>query len=271
MERLTRSTGQALAQEFDFDTHEQQRVDWYNATEGFHVGYDCPKCKNRGNFALRNALGFLAFRSCDCMEVRKSVDKMEQSGLARTVREKSFQKYRAEELWQQVLKKGAMAYAAKPQGWFLMCGQPGSGKTHLCTAVCRELLLRGEAVQYMSWRDAMAELKGAMAEGDRRNALMDQWKQARFLYIDDLFKVGKDPEGRSEPTRADRDLTFELVNYRYNNSLPTLFSTERSPDALLQIDEATGSRIIELAGVHLYSIDPDPKKNYRLRRAGGVQ
>lgn len=33
----------------------------------------------------------------------------------------------------------------------------------------------------------------------------------------------------------------------------------------MEIDEATGSRMIEMAEGHTYSIGKDPKRNYRLR------
>ena len=60
-------------------------------------------------------------------------------------------------------------------------------------------------------------------------------------------------------------LAFEIINYRYINHLPTIVSTEKTPQELVAIDEATGSRIIELAGGNVFSVARDPKRNYRLR------
>jgi hypothetical protein len=45
----------------------------------------------------------------------------------------------------------------------------------------------------------------------------------------------------------------------------TILSTEKSPGELVNIDEATGSRILELARENTYHIRPDRKKNFRLR------
>lgn len=83
------------------------------------------------------------------------------------------------------------------------------------------------------------------------------------MYIDDLFKVGRAADGTSNPTGADVSLAFEIINYRYVNHLPTIVSTEKSPQELVGIDEATGSRIIELAGGNVYSIGRDQRRNYR--------
>lgn len=68
------------------------------------------------------------------------------------------------------------------------------------------------------------------------------------------------------PSQADLNLAFELINHRYINRLVTIVSTEHSPQELVSLDEATGSRIIEMAGEHVYAIAPDMKKNYRLRK-----
>ena len=60
-------------------------------------------------------------------------------------------------------------------------------------------------------------------------------------------------------------LAFEIFNYRYNNRLSTIISTEKTPQELVEIDEATGSRIAEMCGKNIYAIRRDPKRNYRLR------
>ena len=158
-----------------------------------------------------------------------------------------------------------MAYANDPKGWLLLCGQSGSGKTHLCTAVCRHRLLSGDEVRYMPWRDTVSALKAMSLDSEQRQQTIDNLKQAQILYIDDLFKTGRAADGTNNPTGADTNIAFELLNFRYNNHLCTIISTEKSPQELAQIDEATGSRIIEMAGSNVFSVRRDTSKNYRLR------
>ena len=195
---------------------------------------------------------------------------MKQSGLGDVIREKTFDKYEAPDQWRQTLKAGAMEYAKAASGWFFIGGQPGAGKSHLGTAICREFLLAGKAVEYMVWPDEAATIKAAAKSDDDpggRERIMDRLKQAPVLYIDDLFKPAKDQfQVKQRPTAADIRLAFEILNYRYNNpDLLTIISSEFSTDELLEIDEATGSRIFEKAMV--FNIAPDMSRNYRLRKA----
>lgn len=265
MEKLNLNPFGLSAQSFDPMALAKMKADTINGTPGNLTGYDCHKCMNRGNIAIPKEDGGVSFRDCDCMRIRRCVWEMEKSGLKNIIREKTFEAYTATEEWQKAIKTGAMAYANKPDGWFLMCGQSGSGKTHLCTAVCRHRILAGEEVRYMPWRDKVAEIKALSLDNERRAEILNGYKTAQILYIDDLYKAGKAADGTSNPTGADVGLAFEIINYRYINHLPTIVSTEKTPQELVEIDEATGSRIIEMAGEHVYSIARDAKRNYRLR------
>ena len=75
------------------------------------------------------------------------------------------------------------------------------------------------------------------------------------LFIDDLFK------GRS--TDSDKNIMYELINHRYLKRLPMIVSTEKYPKDLLAVDEALGSRIIEMSKG--YVVEFKESGNYRLR------
>lgn len=255
---------------YDPEAFARMKADTINGAPGDLTGYDCPQCRNRGYIALPKEDGGVAFRECGCMSIRRCVWEMEKSGLKNIIREKTFEAYHAAEPWQRAIKAGAERYAAEPKGWLLFCGQSGSGKTHLCTAVCRQLLLNGNEVRYLPWRDKIAELKAMALDSERRTEILNGFKNARVLYIDDLFKTGRAADGSASPTGADIGLAFEIINYRYINHLPTLISTEKKPQELVEIDEATGSRILELCGENVFSIARDPRRNYRLRQVAEV-
>ena len=265
MEKLNLNPFGLSGQQYDPVAISKMKADTINNTAGKLTGHNCPKCLNRGNIAIPREDGGVFFRECDCMKVRRCVWEMERSGLKNIIREKTFDAFTATEEWQKAIKAGAMVYADNPGGWLLFCGQSGSGKTHLCTAVCRQCLLAGDEVRYMPWRDKVVELKAMSLDNERRSEIIDGYKTAQILYIDDLFKVGKAADGSSNPTGADISFAFEIINHRYINRLPTIISTEKTPQELVEIDEATGSRIIELAGSNVYLIARDTKRNYRLR------
>jgi DNA replication protein DnaC len=169
---------------------------------------------------------------------------------------------------QKQAKDLALEYVNEPgANWFLLSGQPGCGKTHLCTAICREFLLEGKQVIYMLWRDDIAKIKSLAMEPEERQKLIDRFKQAEVLYIDDLFKTGRNPDGSEpKPTAADINAAFEVINYRYNNpGLLTVISSELNEDELLDIDEAVGGRIFERS--KSISIAKNRERNYRIRKA----
>ncbi len=242
----------------------QAKIDTLNATPGDMTGTDCPKCKNRGFYATAED-GRMLTRECGCMALRRCVWKMEASGLKDVMREYTFGKFLTPQPWQEKAKAIAMDYAANPQGWFAACGQSGSGKSHLCTAICRRLLLEEREVVYMPWQSDSSELKSLRLDSEKRTALLARLKGAQYLYVDDLFKTPCAPGGHVSPTNADVMLAFEILNHRYLSKKPTLISTELSPQELGGVDEAVAGRILELAGRHILHITRDPGKNYRLK------
>ena len=231
---------------YDAESLGKMKADSYNQSAGDLTGIDCPKCRNKGNIAVPiPGEDRFAIRDCTCMKARKAIWRMEKSGLKNVIKELTFEKYEVTQPWQEPAKEKAMDYAKAPEGWLLFCGQPGSGKTHLCTAVCRHRLLAGDSQE--------------------RSQRLEALKNAQILYMDDLFKTGRSADGSSNPTQADCNLTFEILNYRYINQKPTILSTEKTPGQLLEIDEGIGSRIVELAEGHTVHIQHNPRRNYRLR------
>jgi DNA replication protein DnaC len=215
----------------------------FNRRPGGLAGKDCPECLNKGQIMIAYEDGSTAIRECGCMSWRRSVNRLERSGLKELVQRCRFDTFQAQESWQQEAKKTAEGYAADPAGrWFLATGRPGSGKTHLCVAICRELMLRGAEVRYMLWRDTVTRLKAVVNDAQEYARLMEPLKRVQVLYIDDLFKTGK---GQA-PTAADANVAFELLNARYvSREKLTILSTERSIEEMMDIDEAVGSRIYE--------------------------
>ena len=254
---------------FDPWALEKARAESFNAEAlpPDETGWDCPICKNRGRIyevqPLPDGSPHHVIRTCKCMETRATIRRMQESGLEKIISDNLFPKFDAAEPWQQTLKTAAMEYAKAPEGWFFIGGQSGCGKTHLCTGISREELLRGKRVVYMMWRDHAPRLKAAVNEADYAS-LVDPYKKAEVLYIDDLFKTGQ-TAGKALPSAGDINLAYEIINYRYVSKLPTIISSEFLLQELVDIDEALAGRIAQMAGPNAFSINLDRGKNYRLR------
>ena len=251
---------------------ERLKVKWFNDAAGdrnLEDGYDCKVCRNKGmimDLVEDEGKFHHVTRDCKCVATRNAIMRMRRSGLKNIITDYTFDKFEATEEWQKTIKDAAVAYSKAPEGWFFIGGQSGCGKTHICTAICREFLLSGKQVIYMMWRDDINKIKASLMDSAEHVKVIDQYKKADVLYIDDLFKSGNAQDGaKQRPTKGDVDAAFEIINYRYNSKMPTIISSECTIADLLEIDEATGGRIAELAKV--FSLKPDRSRNYRLRKA----
>ena len=251
----------------------KQSVAYHNAREGnLHEadGYNCKKCLNKGEIwwaVLHNGHWIEQFRRCDCMRARAAIRRMEKSGLKDSL--KKLSDFEVTEPFQAGMLEAATEYikADKSKGATLFIGGAvGCGKTFVCSAVCRELLLTGHEVLYMPWMTEAERLKN-LATDESRTAEISVYADAEYLYIDDLFK----PTGtNSAPTPADVKLAYSIINHRYLNNLPTIISSEKYMPELLEIDEATISRVYEKSKGFMVNVKRDPKRNYRMKGADAI-
>jgi len=137
----------------------------------------------------------------------------------------------------------------------MFMGQVGSGKTHLSLAIANELMDGGVGVVYMPFRDVIIKVKQNIMDEVYYHQVMNRYKNARVLLIDDLFK--------GSISKSDINIVFEIINHRYFNNLPIIVSTEKSFEELIEIDEAIGSRIIEMCKGYLVVMKGN-KLNYRI-------
>ena len=258
---------------YDEKSFMQMRVDGFNSSPGTlneQDEYECTICKNKGVIArlVTNERGCRYSQEmyfCKCRPVRASIMRMKRSGLENLLQKYRFENFIASEEWQQNIKAKAERFAAGNGLLFFIGGQSGSGKTHLCTAIARELLYAGRELRYVLWRDESVKLKASIGDDERYQALIDGLKSIDVLYIDDFLKV---PIGRDEsnPTSADLSLALEIINNRYNNKLITILSSEWNIKDIIAFDEALGGRIYEMSGSdYCLNIKKDRNRNYRTR------
>ena len=192
---------------------------------------------------------------CDCMPLRQAYREIRESGLEALLEDYRLDNYETPEPWQKSALNLARKYAEDPcNHWLYIFGRPGTGKSHLCTGICGELLNRGMSVRYMLWRDVSRELKAVTNDSEAFGELVAPLKRCKVLYIDDFLKGGT--------SEADIRIAFEILNSRYNSRKPTLISSELSIDAVLDLDEAIGSRIYERAKGFVIHADG---QNWRLK------
>lgn len=239
-------------------------------------GYDCPLCMNRGDtlhYREENGSVYEYSVPCKCMAIRKSIWRMKKSGLEESIRVNTFKRFEATEAWQQSMVSLAQRYiseGAKSGRWLYLGGQPGCGKTHICTAVAAKLLHEKPLI-YAVWPQISKKLKAIVNEAEEYEREVSKLQEIDVLYFDDFFKPVTDSTGkRQPPTPADMRLAFEVLNYRYINKLPTILSSEWYINELVDMDEATASRISERCGEYAMMIGRDKTRNHRFKMSNVV-
>ena len=252
----------------------KRRAELYNSDVGHETGYDCPDCLNRGNIAY--VIGTEDnFREeilpCKCESIRRNLWRIRESGLQDLIDRYTFDLWKTPQAWQEWLRNRAIQYAENPSGWFFIGGKPGTGKTHLCTAICKELMMKGMETRYILWREFSQQAKAVTNNDEKYADFVGPVRKVPLLYIDDFFKTGRRRDIRTglwqemTPTEADINLAFDILGSRYNqgNRTITIISSELPVEKLMDIDAAIASRIYQNAGENIF--DLSKMENWRLK------
>lgn len=229
--------------------------------------YSCDKCKDAKIVMIIDSKGNQVARDCDCAAKANALRHMRMSGISEVDLKKTIADYKT--LDESELKRAkvtANTYLTRFRGIrydrhnsLLLSGKPGTGKTHLGIAVINSLLNDGIPALYVSYREMITELKQLQYGTEEQKARfvdeMNRFKDIGVLFIDDLFKGSE--------SDADKAIMYDIINHRYLKAKSIIISTEKTPDDLIKVDEALGSRIVEMCKG--YTVTFRESKNYRLR------
>ena len=115
--------------------------------------------------------------------------------------------------------KAAWDYSQHPDGWFVLFGKTGRGKTHLGVAIAVECLERAEAVRWVFLPQLFDDMRDLYASGDAQ-AASDRYaaiRDAPLLVVDDF--------GAEKDTDWTREKLHLLFVHRHNARLPTVVTT----------------------------------------------
>lgn len=151
-------------------------------------------------------------------------------------------------------------YAEAPAGWLVISGSSGSGKTHLAAALANERIARGEPALFMVVPDLLDHLRASYdptPEDLGYDQLFEQVRNAPLLILDDIDATAGTPWGREK--------LFQVVNHRYNASLPTVFTATASP---AQLEDRLGTRLRDESLSQVLLLDARAGGGYR--QVGGL-
>jgi DNA replication protein DnaC len=140
----------------------------------------------------------------------------------------------------------ARAFAERPQGWLVLQGASGSGKTHLAAALAHAAIAAGRPALFMVVPDLLDHLRTAFAPASEvpYDRLFDQVRNAELLVLDDL--------GAQSTTPWAAEKLYQLINHRFNLALPTVFTLSGPLD---ELDERLRSRLGDTGLSQVYRLD----------------
>jgi len=143
----------------------------------------------------------------------------------------------------------ALAYARQPQGWLILKGSYGCGKTHLAAAIANYQVENGRPVLFVVVPDLLDHLRAAFAPGSATSfdQRFEAVRTAPLLILDDF--------GAHSSTSWAQEKLYQILNYRYNAQLPTVITTNSE---LEDLDPRLRSRVAELewsSVVHILAPD----------------
>ena len=148
---------------------------------------------------------------------------------------------------------------------FYVYGDNGCGKTHLIACLCNYLTEKGQRCIFTNFTNIANDIRKTYSTNEVADDVIDKYSKVPFLFLDDFGKEGY-KKANGETGWIDEQL-FTILNNRYNNMLPTIFSSNFSladlGDVLnydrALVDRATemSTRIIHLQGKNRRLPDKD--------------
>lgn len=120
----------------------------------------------------------------------------------------------------------AEQYAERPEGWLVISGVPGCGKTHLAAAIASRAIERGTPALFFGVADLLDQLRASYGEDAEMpyERLLEQLRNAPLVILDDLDAFAE--------TAWAREKFLQLVSHRFHAALPTVFTCEQAPSDL---------------------------------------
>jgi DNA replication protein DnaC len=130
----------------------------------------------------------------------------------------------------------AREFAEDPEGWLILLGAYGCGKTHLAASIANYCLKRGHPCLFVVVPDLLDHLRASYSPGSAvaYDERFESILEAPLLILDDL--------GAQQATPWAQEKLYQVFNHRYNARLPTVITSNR---LLEEMDPRLRSRMAD--------------------------
>ncbi len=138
----------------------------------------------------------------------------------------------------------ASAFAAAPEGWLLLSGDNGCGKTHLAVAIAGERIEQGATVFFAIVPDLLDHLRATFSPNSpvEYDQLFEQVRSVPLLILDDL--------GAESSTPWAQEKLYQIMVHRHNNRLPTVITTNYLMGQIEEVQPRLASRLKDITLVN---------------------
>jgi len=130
----------------------------------------------------------------------------------------------------------ALDFAKSPEGWLVLQGVTGCGKTHLAAAIANYRLQAGKPALFIVVPDFLDHLRSTFSPESKvsYDQYFESVKNAPLLILDDF--------GEQSTTPWAQEKLYQVINYRYNARLATVVTMRCTTD---EIDSPISSRFVD--------------------------
>lgn len=142
--------------------------------------------------------------------------------------------------------EAARRFADQPEGWLVLTGMPGCGKTHLAAAIANHAIAHGTPALFLSVADLLDQLRASYDDDAEvpYERLIDQIRNAPLAIFDDLDAYSATPWAREK--------FYQVVSHRFHAALPTVFTCDQPPE---EIDPRLGARLTDPAVSQVFVLE----------------
>ena len=132
--------------------------------------------------------------------------------------------------------QAAVDFAKSPDGWLVLLGVNGCGKTHLAAAIVNYRYQNKKPAMFIVVPDFLDHLRSTFSPESKisYDQLFESVKSTPLLVLDDF--------GEQASTPWAQEKLYQVINYRYNSRLPTVITSCCSLD---EIESRISSRFTD--------------------------
>ena len=221
--------------------------------------FKCPLCEDRG-IILQGDVA----HQCKCMHQKRLENMFRHARMARGLQNCRFENFKKEYYYGQdksYLESALKALQAaqefvkscleNPYGLGLMLTGPvGVGKTFLAASIANALMEQEKQVLFLVVPDLLDQLRATYKTDENELDLLDNAREIPILILDDL--------GVHNYTDWTRNRIYSIINYRLNEQLPTVITTNLSLEEMEEhLGLRTTSRLIQACRIFRMDVERD--------------